>query len=368
MADSQHPGVYLKAELDRRGWNQSDLVFVLGSPPKGVNLIINGKQAVTPSMSKALGQALGLAPGHFFNLQQAYDLTKAEEPDSSVSLRSRLQKNYPLREMVKRQWINESHSTEELASQICSFFEVPEIDDVPHLSHAAKRTDHEKMPPEQLAWLFRVRQIAREISIEDYSRKKLEMAVDAFSELRDEPSSIRFVPRLLRNAGVRFIVVESLPGGKIDGVCLWLDERSPVIGMSLRFDRIDNFWFVLRHECAHVLHEHGKRSEIVDVELNDDMSSSGNDEEILANQEAAEFCVPPDKMRSFYLRKQPFFSEREVLAFAKRMNVHPGLVIGQLQRMTNRYDLLRRHLVEIRKHLSIAMMMDGWGDVVPVGN
>ena len=70
----------------------------------------------------------------------------------------------------------------------------------------------------------------------------------------------------MMECGVRYIIVEGLPGGKIDGVCFWLDPRSPVIGMSLRFDRIDNFWLVLRHEIEHVLCGHGKSEPIIDVE------------------------------------------------------------------------------------------------------
>jgi HTH-type transcriptional regulator / antitoxin HigA len=66
------------------------------------------------------------------------------------------------------------------------------------------------------------------------------------------------------------------------------------------------------------------------------------------------------------LRKRPFFAEREVVAFAKRMGVHPGLVVGQLQRRMGRYDFLRKHLVKVRDHLSGAMMVDGWGDMIPV--
>ena len=368
MADGQHPGVYLQTELERRGWLQSDLIFVLGCPPKGINLIINGKQSITPSMSKALGEALGLPPEHFVVLQRAYDLANSKDPDPSVTLRSRVQMNYPLREMMKRLWIAESGSSEELTRQLCQFFETSCLDDIPHLSHAAKRTNSDHIPAAQLAWLFRVRQIAKEIPVERYSRQEFERAVEGLAGLRSEPEAVRYVPRLLQNAGVRFVVVEPLPGSKIDGVCLWLDAQSPVIGMSFRFDRIDNFWFVLRHECAHVLHGHGREMDIIDVELDGDIEASVNDEERVANSDAAEFCVSSKKMRSFYLRKQPFFAEREVLAFSKRMNVHPGLVVGQLQRMTNRYDLFRHHLVEIRKHLVIAMMMDGWGDTVPVRN
>ncbi|KAI1694314.1 hypothetical protein Ddc_22202 [Ditylenchus destructor] len=52
--------------------------------------------------------------------------------------------------------------------------------------------------------------------------------------------------------------VEALSGSKIDGACFWLDAHKPVIGMTLRFDRIDNFWFVLRHEIEHVLREDGR--------------------------------------------------------------------------------------------------------------
>jgi HTH-type transcriptional regulator/antitoxin HigA len=55
-----------------------------------------------------------------------------------------------------------------------------------------------------------------------------------------------------------------------------------------------------------------------------------------------------------------------VFSFSKRVKVHPGIAVGQLQRLTGRYDLLRKHLVRIRPTLARAMMMDGWGDVVPV--
>ena len=361
-----HPGVHLRAELDRRGWNQSDLIFVLGCLPKTVNLIINCKQGISPQMSKALGHALGLPLDHFSELQKTYDLFVADDPDPVVSLRSKLQAAYPIRDMIKRGWLSESASGEVLAQQVTKFFGVAKIDDVPHIAHAAKRTDYDEIPAAQLAWLFRVRQIAKEMTPPAFDRAKLEEALEELAELRAERDAVRHVPRLLHTAGVRFVVVESLPGGKIDGVCLWLNSVSPVIGMSLRFDRIDNFWFVLRHECSHVLHGHGKDAAIVDAELQEQADSNVSEEERIANMEGAEFCVPQDKMQSFYLRKKPFFSEREVMAFAKRVRVHPGLVVGQLQRMTSRYDLMRRHLVKVREMLANAMMMDGWGDVVPI--
>ena len=302
----------------------------------------------------------------FARIQAEWDVRNADRPDPGIAARSRILSRYPLREMIRRGWIDPEFGEGSIEEQVCRFFGVSTLDEVPHLTHSAKKTDCSKIPPPQLAWLFRVRQIALEMHPPPYKSLALKDAIETFKVLRDQPKSVRHIPRLLFDFGVRFVAVECLPGSQIDGVCFWLDAHSPVIGMSIRFDRIDNFWFVLRHECAHVLHGHGKSEIVVDENMELNVSSLNSDERI-ANAEAADFCVPHIQMKSFYLRKNPFFSEAHVLAFSKRMKVHPGLAVGQLQRMANRYDLLRKHLVKIRTYLSGSMMMDGWGDVVPVG-
>ena len=159
---------------------------------------------------------------------------------------------------------------------------------------------------------------------------------------------------------------------KIDGVCFWMNEASPVIGMTMRMDRIDNFWFVLRHEIEHLLRGHGKSQpvspELVDVDLQPegDDAENLNSEEKLANEAAANFCVPGDQLESFYLRKYPYISERDTLAFAKRIQRHPGIVVGQLQRKMGRYDWLARHKVKVRSFLQGSAIIDGWGEPVPI--
>jgi len=95
-------------------------------------------------------------------------------------------------------------------------------------------------------------------------------ALGKLKTLLISPEGARKVPRIMMEAGVRFVIVEALPSSKIDGVCFWLNDRHPVIGMSLRFDRIDNFWFVLRHEIEHVLREDGRSRTMLDAELEGD--------------------------------------------------------------------------------------------------
>ena len=114
--------------------------------------------------------------------------------------------------------------------------------------------------------------------------------------------------------------------------------------------------------CALVLHGHARDEAIVDCDLAEgNAAASVNEEERIANEEAADFCVPSDRMTSLDRRKKPFFAEREVEAFAKLVGTHPGLVVRQLQRRMERYDFLRKHLIKVRGNLAMSMMMDRVG-------
>jgi HTH-type transcriptional regulator/antitoxin HigA len=258
---------------------------------------------------------------------------------------------------------------QKVESEVTRFFG-GSAEDVEIFRHAAKKTNvADNVSPVQLAWLYRVREIASEMLVGRYSGTAVESAVPKLKGLLSSVEAARKVPRILAECGIRFLMVESLAGAKIDGVCFWLDECSPVIGMSMRYDRIDNFWFVLRHEIEHVIQLHGKASAVVDFDLEGDRAGVGEgvtEEERIANQAAANFCVPNKSMESFIARKSPFFKEQDIIGFSRTMGVHPGLVAGQLQRRLNRYDRFRNHLVKIRSTVASGAMVDGWGDIAPV--
>jgi HTH-type transcriptional regulator/antitoxin HigA len=335
-----------------------------------VSRIASNKQPITAELAIVLEETFGVKAELFLDQQKTYDLAIARlssRPNHSRALRAALYTSIPIADMIGRGWLSVSDIRDKaLEVELLRFFGENRVEDIETLPHAAKKTKvSSEISPKQLAWLYRVKQIASEMHPEKYSQSKFTEAIDRFKDLRNDPMEVRKVPKLLNDAGVRFVVVEGLPGGQIDGVCFWMRDNEPVIGMSIRFDRIDNFWFVLRHECAHVLHGHGKKIAMIDSDLA--MSDSApSAEERIANEEASEFCVPVEQMKSFYLRKKPFFTETDVLSFAKRIKTHPGLVVGQLQRLSNQYDLHRKQLVKIRSILAGSMLMDGWGDVVPV--
>lgn len=362
------PGTFIKEELDARGWSQRDLAYVLGKKEQELSPIFSGARAITPDMARLLGDAFDVPAEFFANLQKQFDLSRAKEPDPAIRTRGLLQAAFPVREMVRRGWLNDSDPTL-LELQFERFFEVKNLSDVPKISFAgaAKKTRYEDDEPGHVAWLYRVRQLARQIDAPAYSRDKLDALLPKLKALTIEPEEARRVPELLLACGVRFVIVESLPSAKIDGVCTWLTDEMPVIGMSTFYDRLDNFWFVLRHECEHVLRGDGKEREFFDNLENEAASDSLNipAEERRANIAASDFCVPTAKMDSFYLRKNPYFSERDVVAFAGIMGVHPGLVVGQLQHRMKKYNYLRKYQVPIRAHVVKTAIYDGWGIVAP---
>jgi HTH-type transcriptional regulator / antitoxin HigA len=359
----KHPGLYIKEEMEERGWSQRDLAFILGVSEQAINPILNGKRGISPEMAKALGEAFDVPAEFFANLQQAYDLAQARTPDASVAVRRTMQSVFPVREMIKRGWIEQS-DTNMLQIQLTRFFEKNKLDEVPHFAHAAKRTAGEPSPA-QTAWLYRVRQIARSISVPAYSEKALRSAIaNDFPSLLYAPDEVRQVPRILNDCGIKLIFVEKLPNAKIDGVCFWLDDV-PVIGMSLQHDRIDNFWFVLRHECEHVLNQHGKQQEMLDIDL-EDTATSISEEERIANNAASDFCAPSARLDDWLQRKYPYYYERDVLAFSRKVERHPGMVVGQIRRKLKRYDYLTRYLVKIRHYILPVALADGWGQTVPI--
>jgi HTH-type transcriptional regulator/antitoxin HigA len=373
--DFRTPGQLLTWLLQERGWSNRVLAAVLEAEETGVSKLLTDKKSVTPEIALSLEEVFGVKAERFLTLQRDFDLAKARlvvRPNPRRATRAHLFGGLPIAEMIKRGWLNvqDVRDMPKVEDAVAKFFGVQSVNEIEILPHAAKKTAvSSDATPVQLAWLYRVKQIASEMIVGPFSLSSAQRAVDALRLLTSAAEEIRKVPRILAEAGIRFVIVESLPAAKIDGVCFWLDPAAPVIGMSLRFDRIDNFWFVLRHELEHVLQEHGKSVITIDAELEGERAGTGegvSEEERVANMAASEFCVPKKTMDSFIARKAPTFAERDILGVAATLKVHPGLVAGQLRFRTGRYDRFNNHLVKIRSIISPSAVVDGWGDVAQV--
>jgi HTH-type transcriptional regulator / antitoxin HigA len=361
------PGEFIRDELDARGWTQGDLAQIMGRPIQFVNELVAGKKQITPESALGLAKAFGDDDAlYWMNLDNVYRLSKAAPADDAVARRSKLFK-FPVRELGKRQWVETSENLDVLEHRVCQFYRIKTIDEKPQFAHAAKADQYDERTPLQWAWLYRAKELAERVHSESYSEQKLRAALRKLRALLVAPEEIRQVPSILASAGVRFVIVEFLPGAKIDGAAFWLDSETPAVALSIRYDRVNNFWFVLRHEIEHILNRDGQLS--VDVELTEQLQHKVTmaSEETLANDAAAEFLVPRDELDSFIRRVRPLYSEQRIMLFAKRIGVHPGVVVGQLQfREEVPYTHFHKHLVKIREIATQTALTDGWGHIPPI--
>lgn len=375
--DFATPAQMIEFRLRERGWSRRALAMVLGLSEQTVSAFMTGRKKINNELALQLQAALSLNAADLLKLQASYELKKAQlafRPDPALTVRAKVFGDIPIGDMIARGWLKgiDDLWDSRLNEALCRFFGVSDIDQIEVLPHAAKRTDvMGETTPAQIAWLYRVKQIAQETLVAKYSPSAVVTATNELKPLLNSAEAARKVPRILAQAGIRYAIVESLPHTKIDGVCFWLNDKAPVIGMTMRFDRIDNFWFVLRHELEHVIRRHGQSAAMLDVALEGERAGTGDDvpeEERVANAAAAEFCVPQNQLKRFIQVKSPIFAERDIRGFAATYKIHPGIVAGQLQHRTNRFDLFRNHLVKIRSVVAPNAMVDGWGDVAPIGN
>jgi HTH-type transcriptional regulator/antitoxin HigA len=170
------------------------------------------------------------------------------------------------------------------------------------------------------------------------------------------------VCELLRRYGIRFVVVEPLERCRIDGAAFWIDAGKPAIAMSLRFGRVDNFWFVLMHEIAHIANGDAAS---VDVDL------AGKDQvpsrmksiaERMADEAASADLVDPQELSQFITMFSPLYSKARIAQFAHRIKMYPGVIVGQLQhRGELSWESHRDYLVNVRDYVTSTALTDGWG-------
>ncbi len=363
------PGDFIREELEERGWSQADLAKILRRDPSNVSKLLAGKVAVTPMTALELAEAFQTSPDYWMNLEAAYQLGRSETPKGEVRKRAQLLENAPVRDMERRGWIRPTKTIEELEAELCRFFGTQSLAAPPVLAVAASASGPQDEPLSiaQTAWCFQALRIAQLVQAKPFSNSKFRNGLASLRELAAYPEEARRVPRVLGELGVRFVIVEHLPRTKLDGATLWLNAKTPIVALSLRLDRIDGFWHTLFHELSHVLH-HDAYS--VDEDLVGESSAgtaSRPEMERRADSEAADLLIPSGEIQSFIDRVGPYFSKDRINRFANIHQIHPGIIVGQLQfRRAIKWSHSRDLLVRIRDIVTAEALTDGWGRVTAV--
>lgn len=159
----------------------------------------------------------------------------------------------------------------------------------------------------------------------------------AVSKLSQDPNNLREIAEHLRRLGIIIIYEPQTKGMKLDGVVFKLVSGTPVIAMTLRYPRLDYFWFTLMHELSHI-HLHLDRLGTPIVENLDEESK--DIVELEANRLAKDIFVPKHIWRNCPARLD--LKDKLVIDFSRQQEIHPSIVAGMLRHELNRYDLFSK--------------------------
>ena len=324
----------IKFRMEQQKLTQRDLIPFIGSRSK-VSEVLSGKRTLTLSMIRSLHSNLGILAKV---LLQERDLSVLEESGVDWA-------RFPVREMVSRGWVDtQARNLREHAEEIVREF-LARTGGVKDAVAMFRTTDH-----------VRSARAMDEYALAAWSARIMFQARENPPSLQFEPGTVdvdfmREVARLswsesgpllaqeyLRKHGIPLIIEPHLPRTYLDGAAILVDANRPIIGLTIRHDRIDNFWYCLMHELAHIARhlDAGVPRFFDDL----DVEGQGNSREEEADELAGEALIPNDAWRNS--PAENYRSPEAAEHLAKKLGIHPAIIAGRMRRDCNNYRILNQ--------------------------
>jgi HTH-type transcriptional regulator / antitoxin HigA len=336
----------IKFRMEQAGLLARDLVPFIGSRSK-VSEVLSGKRPLTLQMIRSLHENLGISAEVL--LQQPGAALPATPDDMDWS-------KFPLKEMANLGWIEKSSNLADKAEEIMRDL-INRAGGINILSPALYRKNDSsrciaKTNPYALqAWCYQLLAEAKKIELPKIYKPgvitpKIARQLVNLSLL---PTGPKLAQDFLGLHGIHVIYLPHLPRTHLDGAALLLPDGTPVIGLTIRYDRLDNFWFCLCHELAHIiLHlQTGLKNGFID-----DLDLKRNEEdcqEIEADEWAKNVLIPAPAWEKNKILDSPTSSN--VTFLSHELQIHPAIVAGRIRQELNNYRLLNHFIGngEVRK-------------------
>lgn len=323
--------------MEEQGLRQKDIAELLGGRNRASEVLAR-KRPLTLSMIRALCDRLDIPASVLIREPEAPVGTTAELQLGDISGTDRI----PADVLVERRWVQ---SMDEVGSWIQRAL-APAGSPV-YLKHtltvgATKRTNRTNL----WLWLAHVREIAesRTYLYGRYRADRLnEDSIKYLVRLSWMERGPQLAKEFLEEIGIALVIEPHLPNTWLDGAALLGRNGLPIIGLTLREDRLDNFWFTLIHECIHLwkhIDSKGFRA-IVDENIEQpDTDTVAIEKE--ANSLAAELLLPRGRWRRSDAYLNPSGAAIEQLA--SELQINPAIVAGRLRFERQDYRLFTKHI------------------------
>jgi HTH-type transcriptional regulator / antitoxin HigA len=330
------PGYTIKKYIEARGWTQDDLAQLTDISSKQLSQIINDKVRITINTAKLLGKSFGTSPEFWINLDTNYRLNieSDEKKENSTQRKATIRKFMPVSEILRKKWFSFENTADGYESLFEYIWEAESVDTKVYEENENKFCARQKNENEEYTKLYTMtwHQIAKlkskKISVAKYDKRKLKKIVEKYTEYTFKENGIPEIINDLNNAGVKFFVLSHLTKTYLDGAC-FMDGKNPVIVYTGRYDRIDNFWFTLAHELAHVLlhlNSNNDKYFIDDLSVREEVV----EEEVQADEKAEDIL----KIKEILAETKPvtkYYSEVKIRAISEKLKIEKSVIVGVLQ-------------------------------------
>jgi HTH-type transcriptional regulator/antitoxin HigA len=328
-----HPGLTLQEKLEELNMGPKEFAIRTGKPEKTIIAVLKGESAITPDMAIQFEKVTNI-PAHFWlNHQLGYDEFVAREKSKQV-IEDALAwaHQFPIAEMIKKEWLPKFPTKQEQAVALLSFFSFAthyawEDYYFNQLLKVRFRISlaHVHEPYAISAWLRKGELQADKLPIKEYSEKSFKEVLPEIKLLMANHPDGFFnqLQHLCLSAGVKVVYTPCLNKAPINGSTRWIND-SPLIQLTGRYKRNDIFWFTFFHEAGHIL-LHGKK----DIFLE---NIEYNDKDDRKESEADQFAVKCtlNEQEEWEILQHPLTVEN-ILHYAERYRTHPAIIVGRLQ-------------------------------------
>lgn len=326
----------IRFRMDQLGLSQKDLVPFIGSRSK-VSEILAGKRPLTLAMIRALHRGLGI-PATVLLVEQ--DANALDDVDLDWA-------RFPVREMARRGWVEQrdAASRDNAEGLLRAFFAplgspgtVAALCRREQSVRSSRGMDRYAL----LAWTARVLIRATSIGgLPPYEPGSVTPTMlRDLAQLSWSEQGPLLAREFLSRQGIPLIVEPHLQRTHLDGAAMLLEDGRPVVGLTIRHDRLDNFWFSLLHELTHIARHLDVPNSVGPRVFVDDLESpaGGDSREAEADSLAGEALIPEAEWEASAASR--LYSPEAARRLASKLRVHPAIVAGRMRRQANNYRIL----------------------------
>jgi len=322
----------IRFRMEQQNLKQRDLVPYIGSPSK-VSEVLSGKRPLTLSMMRALHSHLGIPASVLLRERDS-----VEEATETIPW-----DRFPLKEMMARGWISGSIRNDKPERLLAPFFapvgspmQIAALFKKTQTTRSARSINQYALA----AWSARVRnRAAEEPPRAEYKPNSVNLKfMTEVARLSWSESGPRLAQEFLRKHGIPLIIEPHLSSTHLDGAAIMYGLDRPIIGLTIRHDRLDNFWYCLMHELAHISLHYGQGfTHFFD---NLDVRESSDPKEQEADRLAGRALIPEEEWN-----KSPAKNLRSPEAaqhLARKLRIHPAIVAGRMRHEARSYKVLNQ--------------------------